>query len=109
MYLSTDGGVARLRVHGEVKPDWTQVTEEQRLDLLAMINGGVCVEHSDAHYGHARNVIAPGRAKKMNEGNHYSSLTACQWTAAAGAIDASCYQCVPRVVQMLQLHNLLFN
>lgn len=63
-----DGGIARLRVYGEVKPDWSAVTEQEEVDLVAMVNGGVCVKYSDAHYGHARNVIAPGRARKMDEG-----------------------------------------
>ena len=63
-----DGGVARLRVHGEVVPDWSIVSEEERLDLVAMVNGRVSAEYTDAHYGHARNVIAPGRARRMDEG-----------------------------------------
>ena len=33
-----------------------------------MVNRGVCAEYTDAHYGHARNVIAPGRARRMDEG-----------------------------------------
>lgn len=60
-----------MRVYGEVKRDWAKVTPEQKIDLVAMVNGGVCVDYSDAHYGHARNVIAPGRARKMDEGTHY--------------------------------------
>ena len=48
--------------------DWSIVSEEERLDLVAMVNRGVCAEYTDAHYGHARNVIAPGRARRMDEG-----------------------------------------
>ena len=67
-YLLVDGGIARLRVHGEVKPDWSNIDESEKLDLAAIINGGICVNYSDAHYGNASNVIAPGRARKMCEG-----------------------------------------
>ncbi|XP_067947408.1 allantoicase-like [Watersipora subatra] len=63
-----DGGIARIRVYGEVQPNWSNVEENDQLDLVAMINGGICVDYTDAHYGQASNVIAPGRAKKMCEG-----------------------------------------
>ena len=35
---------------------------------IAIVNGGDCVAYSDFRYGHARNVIAPGRASRMDEG-----------------------------------------
>ena len=38
------------------------------VDLAAMLNGGTVTGYSNAHYGHARNVIAPGRARVMAEG-----------------------------------------
>ena len=69
--LLPDRGVARLRVHGEVIPDWVIVSEEDRLDLVAMVNRSVRVAYSDSHYGHAINVIAPGRASRMDEGKLY--------------------------------------
>mgnify|MGYP001795840568 CR=1 FL=1 len=69
--LFPDGAVARLRVHGEVVPDWSVASEEDRLVLVATVNGGVCVAYSDSHYGHARNVIAPGRASRMDESKLY--------------------------------------
>ncbi|MDF7767103.1 allantoicase, partial [Acinetobacter baumannii] len=54
-----DGGVARLRVYGDVH---IQVTDhEQTLDLLALENGGRVIAYSDAHFGHPRNLINPGR------------------------------------------------
>lgn len=33
-----------------------------------MQNGGMCVGYSDVHYGHARNLIQPGRADVMADG-----------------------------------------
>ena len=40
----------------------------KEIDLAAMLNGGISVGYSDNHYGHARNVINPGRARIMAEG-----------------------------------------
>lgn len=63
-----DGGIARLRVYGIVLKDWTQVPSSQLLDLASAENGGEVVAFNDAHYGHPRNLIAPGRSKTMAGG-----------------------------------------
>ena len=61
-----DGGVARFRVYGEVK---IQTTDHQgTLDLLALENGGRVIAYSDAHFGHPRNLINPGRGINMGDG-----------------------------------------
>ncbi len=61
-----DGGVARFRVYGEVK---IQATDHQgTLDLLALENGGRVIAYSDAHFGHPRNLINPGRGINMGDG-----------------------------------------
>lgn len=61
-----DGGVSRLRVHGEAWPDWTRVTGE--VDLAAAENGGQAVVWSDMFFGSAAHLILPGRAPNMGEG-----------------------------------------
>ncbi|HET9423845.1 MAG TPA: allantoicase [Gemmatimonadaceae bacterium] len=61
-----DGGVARLRVHGEVVPDADVFTREA--DLAAMENGAFVVACSDMHYGDRQNLILPGRAMDMGDG-----------------------------------------
>jgi allantoicase len=61
-----DGGVARLRVHGEVVPDADVFSREA--DLAAMENGGYVVACSDMHYGDRQNLILPGRAVNMGDG-----------------------------------------
>ncbi|XP_078354837.1 allantoicase-like [Oculina patagonica] len=67
--LYPDGGVARLRVYGLAVKDWTQITfKEKPVDLAAMENGGTAVGWSNMHYGHPRNVIAPGQAANMGDG-----------------------------------------
>ncbi len=61
-----DGGVARLRVHGEVVPDPRFLAGT--LDLAAAENGGTITGCSDMFYSSAPHLIAPGRARTMGEG-----------------------------------------
>ena len=61
-----DGGVARLRVHGEVVPDPRFLAGS--LDLAAAENGGTITGCSDMFYSSAAHLIAPGRARTMGEG-----------------------------------------
>ncbi len=61
-----DGGVARLRVHGEVVPDPRFLGGT--LDLAAAENGGTITGCSDTFYSSAANLIAPGRARTMGDG-----------------------------------------
>jgi allantoicase len=61
-----DGGVARLRVHGEVVPDPRLLTGT--VDLAELENGGALVACSDAFYSATSNLIRPGRARSMAEG-----------------------------------------
>ena len=64
-----DGGVARLRVYGEVVPDWEAVVRAGGLvDLAAVENGGLVVATSDEFFGHRHNLIMPGRALDMSDG-----------------------------------------
>src|SRR5687768_8649141 len=63
-----DGGVARLRVHGEVVPDWPALIRAGDVDLAAMENGGWVVVCSDMFFGHRQNLILPGRSTHMGDG-----------------------------------------
>ncbi|KAG6611282.1 Allantoicase [Phytophthora cinnamomi] len=63
-----DGGIARLCAYGEVVMDWTRVPSSQLLDLVSVEHGGKVVGFNDAHYGHPRNLMAPGRSKTMADG-----------------------------------------
>jgi allantoicase len=62
-----DGGVARLRVHGEVVPDPTRFPDGW-LDLAALENGGQVVACSDMFYGSPHQLVEPGLARTMGEG-----------------------------------------
>lgn len=64
-----DGGVARLRVFGEVIPDWHRLQQiGGEIDLAAVENGGVVLSCSDMFFGHRHNLIMPGRAANMSDG-----------------------------------------
>jgi allantoicase len=62
-----DGGVARLRVHGEPVPD-PRFLPDGAIDLAALELGGAVVECSDMFYGSPNNLLAPGPARSMGEG-----------------------------------------
>lgn len=63
-----DGGVARLRVHGDVVPGERVFASNREVDLAAAENGGFVVSCSDMHYGHRQNLILPGRSTHMGDG-----------------------------------------
>jgi len=64
-----DGGVARLRVHGNVAPDWNELAAiGGPVDLAAAENGGSVPVCSDMFFGSRHNLVLPGRAPNMSEG-----------------------------------------
>jgi allantoicase len=63
-----DGGVARLRVHGEALPDPDLLEALGTADLAALENGGRVVACSNAFYGSPNNLLLPGPARTMGEG-----------------------------------------
>ena len=63
-----DGGIARLRVYGQLQHDWTQLATEGSVDLLAAQNGGRAIVTNDEHFGAATNIINPGRGVNMGDG-----------------------------------------
>ena len=62
-----DGGIARLRVHGEALPD-PQLLDVGGVDLAALENGGRVVGCSNLFYSSPNNLISPGQARIMGEG-----------------------------------------
>ena len=68
LHIFPDGGVARLRVWGRVSKDWSTVPADERVDLLAMENGGRGIIANDEHFGVVENLTAPGRGVDMGDG-----------------------------------------
>jgi allantoicase len=64
-----DGGVARLRVHGEVIPDWPALNRTGgEIDLAAVEHGGWVIVSSDMFFGWRNNLILPGGSIGMHDG-----------------------------------------
>ena len=63
-----DGGVARLRIYGEVRPYRSSVGENEVIDLLALENGGRAILCNDEHFGSMHNLNVPGRGVNMGDG-----------------------------------------
>jgi allantoicase len=63
-----DGGVARLRVYGEIRPDRNEIDDNEIIDLLAFENGGRALLCSDEHYGSMHNLNISGRGVNMGDG-----------------------------------------
>lgn len=63
-----DGGIARLRVYGDVAPDPGWLAALGTFDLAALENGGRVEDASDRFYSPATNTIQPGRSRQMDDG-----------------------------------------
>jgi allantoicase len=62
-----DGGVARLRVYGEIEAA-RLFSSRGLVDLAALGNGGLVLGASDMHFGSKDNLIMPGRSASMADG-----------------------------------------
>jgi allantoicase len=72
-----DGGVARLRIYGQVKRTWEDISKNgismkdanmTLWDLASMEHGGICIGFSDAHYGHPRNMLLTRQIENIGDG-----------------------------------------
>lgn len=70
-HIYPDGGVARLRVHGDVMPEarWMgSRARPQLVDLAAAEHGALVVACNDMFFGSRHNLIMPGRGVNMGDG-----------------------------------------
>jgi allantoicase len=63
-----DGGVARLRVHGEPTPDWARLAGDGPVDLAAVEHGGRVLGASDEFFSAPQNLLMPGASTGMHDG-----------------------------------------
>jgi allantoicase len=68
LHIYPDGGVARLRVYGEVFKNWDNVSTDQEIDLAAAINGGKAIACNDMFFSAMGNLIMPNRGVNMGDG-----------------------------------------
>jgi allantoicase len=96
LHIYPDGGVARLRVHGDVMPGARWMGRGDRpavVDLAAAEHGGLVVSASDMFFGSRHNLIMPGRGVNMGDGweTKRSRRAGPDWVvlrlAAEGAIE----------------------
>ncbi|BCJ55590.1 putative allantoicase [Actinoplanes sp. NBRC 14428] len=90
-----DGGVARLRVHGEVVPDPRLLPSV--FDVAAAEHGARIAGCSNMFYGHPQNMLNPGLARSMGDG----------WETARRRDDANDWVLVqlaaPAVIELAEL------
>ena len=62
-----DGGVARLRIFGEIEMKNVNF-ESKMINLCSMLNGASIIGCNNEHFGRAENILAPGKGKNMGDG-----------------------------------------
>lgn len=70
-HIYPDGGVARLKIYGDViaDPRWLGLPgREQEVDLAAVECGALVTDCNDSFFGSRHNLIGPGRAANMGDG-----------------------------------------
>jgi len=79
-----DGGVARLRVHGEALPDWPAIERAGgEIDLAAVEHGGLIIDSSDMFFGSRNNLILPGRSTECMTAGRRADAAAQAMTGAS--------------------------
>jgi|CXWL01.1.fsa_nt_gi allantoicase len=68
LHIYPDGGVARLKVYGEVFKDWSAVDTSEMVNLAVVTNGAKSVLCNDMFFSHMDNLIMPGRGINMGDG-----------------------------------------
>jgi allantoicase len=68
LHIYPDGGVARLRVYGEVYKDWRAISPDETIDLAAALNGAKCIACNDMFFSDMSNLLMPNRGANMGDG-----------------------------------------
>lgn len=68
LHIYPDGGVARLRVYGDVEKNWHTVNETESIDLCYALNGGKAIACNDMFFSAMDNLIMPNRGANMGDG-----------------------------------------
>lgn len=68
LHIYPDGGVARLKVYGTVKIDWSTIDPNETIDLAAAVNGAKAIHCNDMFFSHMDNLLMPGKGLNMGDG-----------------------------------------
>ena len=61
-----DGGVARIRIYGDMKIN--KKFGKKIINLTSVLNGATPIACNNEHFGRAENILAPGMGKNMGDG-----------------------------------------
>ena len=68
LQIFPDGGVARIRLFGEVKYNWDRFNNEEIIELSSLKLGGSILAYNNAHYGDVSALLCEGRGQTMGDG-----------------------------------------
>ena len=68
LHIYPDGGVARLKVYGNVHKDWNTINTSEMINLAAATNGARAILCNDMFFSHMENLLLPGRGINMGDG-----------------------------------------
>jgi len=68
LQIFPDGGVARIRLFGEVKYNWDEFNNEEIIEISSLKLGGSILAYNNAHYGDVSALLSEGRGKTMGDG-----------------------------------------
>jgi allantoicase len=68
LHIYPDGGVARLKVYGKVKKDWSLISDRDLIDLASAVHGAKSIACNDMYFSHMDNLLMPGRGVDMGDG-----------------------------------------
>jgi len=61
-----DGGVARLRLFGDIVPE--KPSKNKIINMSSLLNGASIIGCNNEHFGKAENILSPGKGKNMGDG-----------------------------------------
>ena len=61
-----DGGIARIRIYGNMKIN--KQFGKKIINLTTVLNGASPIACNNEHFGRAENILAPGKGKNMSDG-----------------------------------------
>lgn len=68
LHIYPDGGVARLRVYGQVFKNWESISHDETIDLAAALNGAKALSCNDMFFSDQSNLLMPNRGTNMGDG-----------------------------------------
>lgn len=68
LHIYPDGGVARLRVFGQVFKNWETMSSEETIDLASALNGAQAIGCNDMFFSDKSNLLMPNRGINMGDG-----------------------------------------